>query len=179
MDADCLPSRVQERACYDYHQNDPHDPRYRKFLRQLTDPLCARLAPFACGLDYGCGPGPALALMLREQGYSMGCYDPLYADEPAALEQCYDFITVTEVAEHFHHPGSEFERLYQLLKPGGWLAVMTQWFRDELDFAAWHYRRDPTHVCFYRAETFQWISAHLGLRWHSPAPNIALLQRSA
>ena len=29
-------------------------------------------------------------------------------------------------------------------------------------FATWHYRRDPTHVVFYREETFAWLAAHFG-----------------
>ena len=39
-------------------------------------PLIERIKLNSIGLDYGCGPGPALSLMLREKGYQMFNYDP-------------------------------------------------------------------------------------------------------
>ena len=36
-----------------------------------VEPLLARLGPASHGLDYGCGPGPALATMLREEGHGV------------------------------------------------------------------------------------------------------------
>ena len=38
----------------------------------------------------------------------------------------------------------------RLVRPGGWLAVMTCFQTDDARFAGWHYRKDPTHVVFYR-----------------------------
>jgi SAM-dependent methyltransferase len=70
------PDAATERAEYDKHENDLHDPGYRGFLDRLAAPLRARLTPGARGLDYGCGPGPALAHMLREAGHDMAVYDP-------------------------------------------------------------------------------------------------------
>jgi hypothetical protein len=43
--------------------------------------------------------------MLAEAGHAMALYDPFFRPDPAALERDYDFITCTETAEHFHHPG--------------------------------------------------------------------------
>ncbi|MFN6976724.1 MAG: class I SAM-dependent methyltransferase, partial [Gemmobacter sp.] len=93
-----------ERAHYLHHENDPDDPRYRRFLSRLAGPLLSRLGPGSRGLDYGCGPGPALAAMLREAGHDMALWDPVFAPDPAALAGQYDFVTCTEVAEHFHRP---------------------------------------------------------------------------
>ena len=62
-----------------------NDAGYRRFLSKLADPLMARLAPGARGLDYGCGPGPALAAMLREAGHEVALYDPFFAPDPAPL----------------------------------------------------------------------------------------------
>ena len=95
------------------------DPGYRRFLSKLADPLRGRLAPGAHGLDYGCGPGPALAAMLREAGHEMALYDPVYYPDTAPLQARYDFVTCTEVAEHFHAPAQEFDRMGALLRPGG------------------------------------------------------------
>ena len=70
--------RDAERAEYELHENDPADAGYRRFLSRLVDPLVQRLPDNAAGLDFGCGPGPALAAMLEEQGFSMSLYDPFY-----------------------------------------------------------------------------------------------------
>lgn len=174
-----LPARGVEAAHYALHRNEVDDPAYRRFLSKLAGPLIARLAPGARGLDYGCGPGPALAAMLREAGHDVALYDPCFAPDPAPLAGTYDFITCTEVAEHFHNPATEFDRLAGLLAPGGWLALMTCFQTDDARFAAWHYRRDPTHVVFYREETLHHIARTRGLVCEVPCKDVALMRRAA
>ena len=44
--------------------NDPSDPDYRKFLSRLSNALLPHLKIRSQGLDFGAGPGPALALSL-------------------------------------------------------------------------------------------------------------------
>lgn len=166
-----------ERAFYDTHRNATDDPGYRRFLARLADPLMARLPAGSEGLDYGCGPAPALAALLEEGGHRVACYDPYYRPQAELLERRYDFVTCTEVAEHFHDPATEFARLAGLLRPGGWLAVMTCFQTDDARFANWHYRRDPTHVVFYREASFAWLAAHLGFTLDVPAKDVALLRR--
>lgn len=166
-----------ERAYYRLHDNDPHDPRYRRFLGRLAAPLLARLPAHSAGLDYGCGPGPALAAMLREAGHAVALYDPLFHPDRGVLARRYDFITCTEVVEHFHAPAREFARLDALLAPGGWLAVMTCFQTDDARFAGWHYRRDPTHVVFYRRETFEWLAGRFGWRCEIPVKDVVLLRK--
>ncbi|MEO1266031.1 MAG: class I SAM-dependent methyltransferase, partial [Pseudomonadota bacterium] len=157
---DQRPTPDEERAQYDLHKNDPQDPAYRNFLTRIANPLMDRLKPGARGLDYGCGPGPALMAMLNVAGFPTVGYDPIYATDDQVLDMRYDFVTCTETAEHFHNPAREFEKLADLLEPGGLLAVMTSFQTDDARFENWHYRKDPTHVVFYRAETF----AHLARR---------------
>ncbi len=153
-----LPTGGEEKARYDLHQNNPEDPGYRRFLSRLFLPLQARLAPGSRGLDFGSGPGPTLSALFEEAGHSVVLYDPFYAPNPSALEGEYDFITATEVLEHLHHPGRELARLWSCLKPGGILGVMTGLAPGIDKFACWHYIGDPTHVCFFRPETFQWLA---------------------
>lgn len=172
-----LPAADAERAHYDLHENDPDDPGYRTFLDRLAAPLCERLTPGSEGLDFGCGPGPALARVLEERGHRMAVYDPLFAPDASVLDRQYDFVTCTEVVEHFHQPEKEFELLANLVKPGGVLAIMTSLLHEGVDFQRWHYRRDPTHVCFYREQTFDCLAQHYG--WNSPAiigESVAFLQ---
>lgn len=178
LDPSQLPDATTEQAQYRLHRNDPNDPAYRNFLARLADPLLSRLAPASRGLDYGCGPGPALAAMLREAGHSVALYDPLFYNDADVLRRRYDFITCTEVAEHFHHPVAEFARLNALLDPGGWLAVMTRFLPDDCTFARWHYRRDPTHVVFYREATFRVIAQRHGWQCDFPCADVALLEKN-
>jgi hypothetical protein len=149
-------SRDAERAEYDLHRNRVDDEGYRKFLSRLALPLCTRLGPGARGLDFGCGPAPALACLLGEAGYSVALYDSFYRPDPDVLRGPYDFICATEVVEHLHRPGAELARLWALLEPGGWLGLMTKLVRDQPAFAGWHYKNDPTHVCFFSELTWQW-----------------------
>jgi SAM-dependent methyltransferase len=166
-----------ERAHYALHENDPDDSEYRCFLAPLAEPLLARLPPASSGLDYGCGPGPALAAMLREAGHRVALWDPCFAPDRQVLDTTYDFVTCSETAEHFHWPAVEFTRMDALLRPGGWLAVMTGLLVDDAAFAGWHYRRDPTHVVFYQETTFRHLATRFGWRFEAPARNVVLLQK--
>jgi SAM-dependent methyltransferase len=150
-----------EKACYDRHDNRPDDPAYRGFLDRLFTPLNQRLAANSRGLDFGCGPGPTLSKMLEGAGHSVALYDPYYAPDATVLSAGYDFITLSEVAEHLAEPGRELDRLWAILAPGGWLAIMTKRVRDRAAFQTWHYIADPTHVGFFSETTFHWLTA----RW--------------
>jgi SAM-dependent methyltransferase len=167
----------EERRRYALHENRPDD-GYRRFLEPAAAAVAARCAPGAEGLDYGCGPGPVLALMLGERGFKTALYDPHFAPSPLALARRYDFVTCTEAAEHFEEPAKEFETLDALLAPAGWLALMTR-LRDGEDFARWHYRQDPTHRRFYCEATLRWLARRHGWRLERPAPHLALFRRDA
>lgn len=176
LDPEHRPSREEEAAQYRLHENDVHDPDYRRFLNRLAIPLSARLTPGSAGLDFGCGPGPALAAMLTGHGHRMAVYDPIFAPDAGVLAREYDFVTCTEVVEHLHQPAETFRRLRSLVRPEGLIAVMTTLQRDDEAFANWHYRRDPTHVVFYRTETFEWLASSAGWRMEVPANNVVFMK---
>ena len=159
----------QEKAYYDLHQNHPDDQGYRKFLSRLLIPLKEKLQPGACGLDFGSGPGPTLSLMFEEIGYPMKIFDHFYANDGYVLQQKYDFITITETVEHLHNPKTELERLWSIIKPGGFMGIMTKLVIDREAFANWHYKNDPTHVCFFSQQTFTWLAD----MWHAKLQFIA------
>lgn len=171
-------SRVAEHAYYQQHENHVDDPGYRQFLSRLADPLAARLASASVGLDFGCGPGPALAAMLTELGHSVGIYDSFFFAEPAVLHRTYDFISASEVVEHLHEPGEVLARLWGQLRAGAWLGVMTKLVLDKEAFVKWHYIRDPTHVCFFSRETWIWWAACSGARVEFVGADVILLQKS-
>lgn len=103
--------------------------------------------------------------MFREAGHRMALYDCFYQPDNAVLSGSYDFITATEVVEHLHRPGATLAQLWGLLRPGGYLGLMTKLVIDREAFSRWHYKNDPTHVAFFSRETFDWLAA----RWSTQA----------
>jgi hypothetical protein len=171
------PTVAAEEARYRLHENDPADVRYRAFLSRLTDCLLPKLKPGAHGLDFGCGPGPAIAPMLGSLGFRVTNYDPFFCPDETALERAYAFITCTETVEHFHEPSTSFAQLDQLLAAGGWLGVMTELLTETSRFVDWYYARDPTHVSFYCRETMEWIATHWEWQAEFPRKNVVLFHK--
>ena len=166
-----------EKTIYDLHENDPQDPRYRRFLSRLVSPLVERLNPNQQGLDFGCGPGPTLSVLLEEQGQQVDLYDPFYFDDPSVFHKKYDFICATEVVEHLRDPKREFASLFKMLKRGGWLGIMTKRMMDKHAFAQWHYIRDMTHICFYGQHTFEYLARRFDARLTVLANDVILLHK--
>jgi 2-polyprenyl-3-methyl-5-hydroxy-6-metoxy-1,4-benzoquinol methylase len=173
----------EEKRRYDQHQNNPDDPGYRRFLNRLAVPLIERLRTRTSpqeGLDFGCGPGPTLSLMLQEQGFSVKLYDPYYAPTLSVLSSKYDFVTCTEAVEHFFHPAKEWELFMKLLKPGGWLGLMTKLADGNPEgFLSWHYTKDPTHVSFLSRDTFRWLAERNAMDLEFVGDDVILLRKRA
>lgn len=161
-----LPSLNREKHEYGLHQNAFDDLGYVRFLTRplqaAIDCLCHQnISTSTVALDYGCGPAPVLAAMLAKQLAIVDYYDPLFFPNLSLNKlQYYDLIVCTEVAEHFHHPKHDFDRLFSLLKPNGYLVVMTKRVISQQRFANWHYKNDVTHVSFYSETTFEWLANH-------------------
>ncbi len=172
-----LLSPAEEKSRYDFHRNDPADLRYRKFLNRLFQPLEQKLAPGARGLDFGCGPGPTLSVMFEEAGYGCDVYDLYYADDPSVFKHQYDFLTCSETMEHMYRPREEFERFVSLVKPGGWIGIMTQLHDTApVPFDRWHYKDDDTHVCFFSKQSFQTLEKVYSLRVEFHSDSVILFQ---
>lgn len=163
------PSREVEEARYRTHQNDGKE--YLSYLAKTAFPIAELLAPRALGLDYGCGPTEGMRALLSPLGFNVESYDPIFFAREHLLNNRYDFLLCSEAAEHFFFPAQEFERIDGLLKEGGVLGVSSRLAVPREEFDAWSYRRDPTHVVFYQAETVRWIARRFGwelLRLESP-----------
>ena len=87
-------SRSDEYSHYCTHQNEINDPEYRKFLSKLSIPLKRKLTYHKVGLDYGCGSGPALAVMLEEDGYQIHKYDPFFFPNMKIFSMKFEFLIV-------------------------------------------------------------------------------------
>lgn len=151
-------NETEEKSRYDLHRNNPKDERYRKFLSKIFNPVLRCLSPGDVGLDFGSGPGPTLSLMFSEQGYKVDLFDKFYANNESIFNNKYNFITSSEVVEHLGNPGVELNRLFNMLDNGGVLAIMTQMLSSDINFSSWHYKDDPTHVCFFSKNTMKYLA---------------------
>ncbi len=170
-------SSADERARYETHQNSVENKGYVEFLNRMLKPVSNYLTPGMRGLDYGCGPGPTLSTLARQRGFRCDDYDPLFMNVDLLTE--YDFILSTECFEHFRRPSHEIERILEILAPGGILGVMTEAWVDTVDFSQWYYTRDPTHICFYHADSIRHIcdSFSMQMLW-SDSRRVFILQRN-
>lgn len=151
----------EEKRHYATHENHIKNEGYVRFLNQLLEPMLPYLHSDMRGLDYGSGPGPTLSQLLKQQGINCDNYDPFFTN--TSLSPPYDFILATESFEHFHRPANEMKRITEWLKPGGLLGVMTERWINIEQFNHWYYTKDPTHVCFYHANTFDYLCRQYGL----------------
>jgi len=171
-------SPEEERSIYDFHQNSPENEGYVGFLKRLANPLMLKLKENSKGLDFGCGPGPTLSTIFKANGYEIFNYDPYYFPDSTLLNNKYDFITCTEVIEHFYQPGKEFLFFDTLLKENkSFLGIMTQLLPEGSNFDTWWYHRDPTHVSIYSLKTFTWISEWMGWKMEIPENGVVIYSK--
>ena len=170
------PSVDQERQRYSEHNNGVEYPGYVKFLNQAIEPALPHLSRNMNGLDFGCGPTPALSVLLKRQGYKCDDYDPLFF--PEITGKVYDYIFATECFEHFFFPGKEIQKIYQMLGPQGFLIIMTETWKMEESFSCWYYACDNTHVSFYHSRTFEFIAERFGfVSYKSNNARVVILQK--
>jgi hypothetical protein len=164
-------SAEAERARYLLHRNTLEDQGYVRFLLRLWEPVHALLEPGLHGLDYGSGPHPVLAELVRRSGFACAAFDPHFPEVSKELETyglsstpAFDFVLCSEVWEHFVRVGEEIARLLTLLRPGGILGVMTEFRTAPESFSGWPYTSDPTHRSFYHPATLAWIARRYALK---------------
>ncbi len=144
------------------HQNIGYVKMFKRFIEKVLTPHI-NLEKIETALDFGCGPGPVLADLLKERCQSVDIYDPYFFPEKVFMGKEYELITSTEVFEHFKDPLKEIEALVKHLKVGGYLALMTSFHTGPDKFDDWWYKWDPTHITFYNHNTFKEIAAKFAL----------------
>ncbi|MGZ3670286.1 MAG: class I SAM-dependent methyltransferase [Bdellovibrionota bacterium] len=147
------------------------------YLSRTALPVVEHVRSGARGLDFGCGPSEGMKALLSPQGFSVESYDPYFFPQESLLNIRYDFLLCCEAAEHFFSPKKEFETLARLVEAGGWLGVSSELAPSREEFPQWWYRRDPTHVVFYRRETVEWIARSGGWRIEKLESPLWLLQK--
>lgn len=182
----------QERLRYNLHTNTREDAGYVAFLESILNRALERWnamyrfpGAFCSGktepqpriLDWGSGPQAILSELVRERGYTVYSYDPLYAPQLPPGQRSFDILFCIEVAEHFKDPVGEFLQLSSYLKPGGLLVVHTHTVPRKIFaegegplqgfFSRWWYKEDPTHVSFYSENTLQILASLSGFRYEA------------
>ncbi|MEX0798752.1 MAG: class I SAM-dependent methyltransferase [Bacteriovoracaceae bacterium] len=167
----------EEKNKYLIHENSKRDPGYIEFLYQCLGPTLNYLKSGNKGLDFGCGPYPMAAELMREEGYEMDCYDPHFYPSPQSLNKTYAFVIATEVVEHFNNPAAAWSKLRRLVEKNGVLSIRTSFLYPHVDFLGWHYRRDMTHVCFYSPKTLRWLAKNFNLQILEELKNVAVFKK--
>lgn len=167
----------QELKEYRLHENHIDDEGYRKFLNRALTPLLSTIDSFTNALDFGCGPGPLLAMMLKEHGLQTSIYDPFFFPSRDVLDKTYSLITCTEAIEHFHYPHKEWSLWQSLIKSGGVILVMTKRVINQERFKQWHYKNDPTHVCFFSEDTFRYLGQKYQYDVQFPTNDVVLMKK--
>jgi len=161
---------------YLLHENHADDPRYREFFSEFFTKLCDLAPKTARVLDFGCGADSALVAMLRERGHPVSEYDLFFKNDKTALQETYDIVTATEVLEHLRDPTATVREILNLTKPGGIVGTMTKLVQEDTVLDKWHYTLDPTHICFWSSETFEWLAEALNLKLLHVSSKFQLLE---
>jgi len=159
----CYQSIEEQKKRYDLHENDEEDAGYRAYFQRFLDFVLPLVGSPENALDFGCGRSTLLAKILQENGIACHAYDPLYHPERLDNSKKYELIVTTEVFEHLHQPKEVFESLVKRVEEGGFLAIQTQFHpHDREAFKQWYYRQDPTHIVFFRPQTFRVLCSMYG-----------------
>ena len=172
-------SLAQEKKRYEQHNNCPTESGYLRHLDRMRIQLAPHLKSGSCGLDFGCGPAKGMSRLFESAGFVMENYDPFFGPALPQQKRQYDFITCAEVVEHFRDPKTELYLMQSLLKPGGWISIMTNLREGDRRVPTWWYLRDSTHRSFYSKRTIEFIAGMLSWRINSMKEEIVTFQASS
>ena len=163
---ECFQPLEAQKSRYDLHENNEDDAGYRAYFQRFVDFMLPYVGKPKNALDFGCGKSILLSKILKNIGINTDAYDPLYHPDTLDDSKKYDLIVSTEVFEHLNDPKNAFSDLVSRLNEGGYLAIQTQFHPNETEaFLSWYYHKDPTHIVFFRPETFRRLAAINGCNY--------------
>jgi SAM-dependent methyltransferase len=156
---------TRERAHYDKHHNTLESLGYVKMFEDL---VCEFVLPYKdsikTSLDFGCGEGEVLPIVLERENILCDRYDLHYFREKIYKDKEYDLILSTEVFEHLQNPIEAFAELLLHIKKDGYLLLMSAFHPDnDEEFLKWWYIRDITHIGFFNLRTFIYMADRFNL----------------
>jgi len=157
---------VEEKKHYDNHHNNIESIGYvkmfEKLIKEFVQPNKAQIKN---ALDFGCGEGEVLPILLQRHGLTCDRYDLYYYPQKVYDNKKYDLICSTEVIEHLSEPLEMLKTLVSHLNKDGYLLLMTSFHPATTeDFLKWYYIQDSTHIGFFNLPTFQYIADSLNLK---------------
>jgi 2-polyprenyl-3-methyl-5-hydroxy-6-metoxy-1,4-benzoquinol methylase len=154
-----------EKNHYDNHDNNLESLGYVKMFEKLIEEFITLDAKdIKTALDFGCGEGKVLPILLERVGISCDVFDLYYFPKKVYKNKTYDLICSTEVIEHLANPLDTIKELLLHLKKDGYLLFMTYFHpSDDKKFLNWFYTKDITHIGFFSIKTFEYLASELGL----------------
>lgn len=161
-----------ESGIYDLDGNYPTDRILRNALERLTDGQ--RVLDFGCsggrilsGLTgrfecFGVEPNEQAAATARGRGIRIVSEEELRAGKSGH----FDAIILADVYEHLPKPIEIAQMVANLLKPNGWLAIVTgnaDSIRTRPFMAEYWYFRTPGHLVMLSERHVSWLADRLGL----------------
>jgi len=157
-------SKNDEKNQYDQHNNSLENEGYVNMFDDFLDFTLKGLHVKSV-LDFGSGPTPVLAELLKRRGLHVEHFDKFYQPKKVYKNKKYDLITSTEVFEHLENPKEILNLLSNHLNPNGIISIMTLFHTNKQeDFLKWWYRRDPTHITFFTPKTIEIMAKKCGLK---------------
>ncbi len=157
-------SSDKELKVYQQHINSEENIGYVTMFQEFIEKTFASYeAHIEEVLEFGSGPTPVLASILKKRGLKVDIYDKFFASEKIFEGKKYDLITSTEVIEHIADVEELFQFFAKHIRVKGYLALMTQFHPNNTElYLKWWYRRDPTHITFYHPHTFEVLAKRFG-----------------
>lgn len=157
---------VREKKHYDKHHNSFESLGYVKMFEDLIEEFVAPLKEnIKSALDFGCGEGEVLPILLERNNIVCDRYDLFYFPQKVYLGKEYDIILSTEVFEHLKNPLEIFKELLSYVKKDGYLLLMSTFHpSNDEKFLKWWYIRDITHIGFFNLKTFEYIADALDVK---------------
>ncbi len=155
-----------EKKHYDNHHNNLQSLGYvEMFERLISEYIAPYRSKIDKALDFGCGEGEVLPILLQRDGICCDRYDYFYFPKKVYEGSSYDLIVSTEVFEHLSNPMEVFTELVSHLNKDGYLLLMSSFHpsNEEL-FLKWFYIKDVTHIGFFSMKTFNYIAKRLNLK---------------
>ncbi|MCF6340949.1 MAG: class I SAM-dependent methyltransferase [Sulfurimonas sp.] len=158
-------NNVCEKKHYDKHHNDLESLGYVEMFNNLIDEFIEPyIKEIKTVLDFGCGEGEVLPILLEHREVKCDRYDLFYFPKKIYIDKQYDLILSTEVFEHLQNPLEILKELLIHLKKDAYLLLMSAFHPNDNDeFLKWWYIRDITHIGFFNITTFEHIASEFNL----------------
>ena len=155
----------EEYRLYSQHNNSLENSGYVAMFEDFLNKTLLQCEGVVEVLDFGSGPTPVLAHLMRQRGYSVEIYDKFFSPQKVYEERVYDAITSTEVIEHIKEPLEVMRFFHAHLKKGGYLCLMSNFHQNSIEaFCSWWYCLDRTHISFFNPHTFEVLGEKVGFK---------------